>query len=147
MKFEPRKVVNVLVNLRTRGTCIKVNTLIYYSKCIKSSVQFQHLICQFVMSKFVYFLFRLYNCVTARISVTVARCLRHCQDEIESTQILTWFGWKHRITENLHRFTYPTVIRDVTIICFETSLIFISTILLFKLEMLIWNINVIFCSK
>jgi hypothetical protein len=61
MKFEPREVVNFLVNLRTRDTYIEVNTLVYYSKCIKSSVQFQQLFCQIVLSKFVYFLFRLDN--------------------------------------------------------------------------------------
>jgi hypothetical protein len=61
MKFEQRKVVKFLVNLLTRDTYTEVNTLVYYSKCIKSSVEFKYLFCQFVLSKFVYFLFRLDN--------------------------------------------------------------------------------------
>jgi hypothetical protein len=60
MKFEPREVVNFWVNLHTKDPYIEVNTLVYYRKCIKS-VQFQQLFCQFVLTKFVNFLFRLDN--------------------------------------------------------------------------------------
>jgi hypothetical protein len=58
MKFEPRELVNFL----QEALVLKwILLFIGNSKYVKSSVQFQHLFCQFVMPKFVYFLFRLDN--------------------------------------------------------------------------------------